>query len=174
MAIAADTNIYLIGPRASGKTTLGRMMAEALGRSFVDLDEVFRTRRGESIAALVEREGWDAFRTVESEILREESRVPGRVLATGGGAVLAPENRAVLGGGVCVYLRAEPEELARRLLAEAKPEQRPSLSELDFEQEIRTTLREREPLYLSCAQVVLPPREVGELLQQALVALAMV
>ena len=120
MPIRDDRTIYLIGPRASGKTTLGRSLAERLSRPFVDLDAVFLERTGETIAALVAREGWDAFRRRESVILADVAATPGQVVATGGGAVLMPENREVLGKGLVFYLQAAPERLAERLLADMR------------------------------------------------------
>ncbi len=164
--------IYLIGPRASGKTTLGKLLAERLSRPFVDLDDVFRETRGESIAALVEREGWEKFREVESEILAQTAAVPGQVVATGGGVILSEANRKVLAKGLAIYLQADPKRLAERLLADAKPEQRPKLTAMGFAEEVAATLREREHLYLQSAQAVLPEAPVEELLEKALKAVA--
>lgn len=167
-----DRNIYLIGPRASGKTTLGRRLAERLGRPFVDLDAVFVEKHGETIADLVGREGWDAFRLAEAAILAEMGKTSGQVVATGGGAVLLPENRDVLGRGLVFYLQAQPERLAERLLADLNEEQRPKLTDMGLREEITATLAEREPLYLSCAHACLPERTPEELLDMALRALA--
>jgi shikimate kinase len=165
-------NVYLIGPRASGKSTLGRILAERLGRPFLDLDDVFRAKRGESIAALVEREGWDRFREIEAEILAEAAAGKSRVVATGGGVILLEGNRRLMSKGLVIYLQADPERLAERLLADAKPEQRPQLTEMGFTEEIKATLLEREHLYLQCAQVVLPERPVEELANKAMTAIA--
>jgi shikimate kinase len=170
---ASARNVYLIGPRASGKTSLGRLLAERLGRVFVDLDEVFRQTRGESIAALVTREGWERFREIERDILAEEAGTPGRVVATGGGVVLLPENRKVLATGLTIYLQTDPARLAERLTADFNPEQRPSLTGLELLEEIKTTLAEREPLYLAAAQVVLPEGPLEELAERAARALSM-
>ncbi|WP_428560989.1 MAG: shikimate kinase [Solidesulfovibrio sp. DCME] len=167
-----DRNIYLIGPRASGKTTLGRLLADHLGRPFVDLDARFVEKHGETIADLVGREGWEAFRRAEAAILAETEQTPGQVVATGGGAVLVPENRAVLARGLVFYLQAQPERLAERLMADMNEAQRPKLTQLGLREEITATLAEREPLYLSCAHACLPERGPEELLQFALRALA--
>ncbi|MFZ5811426.1 MAG: shikimate kinase [Thermodesulfobacteriota bacterium] len=170
---ASPPNVYLIGPRASGKTSLGRLLAERLGRPFADLDEEFRRTRGESIAALVAREGWERFREIERDILAEAGKTPGMVVATGGGVVLLPENRKVLAKGLVIYLQADPARLAERLTADFNPEQRPSLTGLELLEEIRTTLAEREPLYLAAAQVVLPEGPLEEMAGRAVKALAM-
>lgn len=167
----ATRNLYLIGTRASGKTTLGRRLAEALDRPFVDLDAVFLERRGETIADLVAREGWDAFRQAEADILADVAGTPGQVVATGGGAVLLPKNQEILSQGLVFYLQAAPERLAERLLADMNEEQRPKLTELGLKEEILTTLAEREPVYLSLAHAVLPERPIDDLLEYALRAL---
>jgi shikimate kinase len=168
-----DRNIYLIGPRASGKTTLGKRLAERLGRSFVDLDEALVASRGETIAALVEREGWDAFRMAEAAIMAETATKRGLVAATGGGVVLLPENRDILARGLVLYLQAQPERLAERLLADMAAAHRPKLTALGLKEEITATLAEREPLYLSLAHACLPERPIEELLDYALRAVRM-
>jgi shikimate kinase len=173
MAMRDDSNIYLIGPRASGKTTLGKRLADHLGRPFVDLDAAFEAKHGETIAALVTREGWDAFRRAEAAILAETAGQTGLVVATGGGAVLLPENRAILSRGLVLYLQADPERLAERLLADMNEAQRPNLTALDLKEEITVTLAEREPLYLSLADASLPERSPDELLEYALRAMAL-
>lgn len=173
MPLSDDANIYLIGPRASGKTTLGQRLAQRLNRPFVDLDARFVEVRGETIAALVEREGWDAFRQAEATILAETAAQKGLVVATGGGVVLLPENRARLAKGLVLYLQADPARLAQRLMADLNAEQRPKLTEMGLAEEIVTTLAEREPLYLSLAHACLPERPVEELLEYTLKALKM-
>ena len=102
--------IYLTGPRACGKTSLGQELAAALGLPFVDTDQRLRERSGEEVADIVAREGWEGFRRRESAILRDvaaelEAASAGKpatdgaapvwsgVVATGGGMVLAEENR---------------------------------------------------------------------------------
>lgn len=170
---ATPHNIYLIGPRASGKTTLGRLLAERLDRPFLDLDEEFRRTRGETIAALVAREGWERFREIERDILAGTAKTPGRVVATGGGVVLLAENRKILARGIVIYLQTDPGRLAARLTADFNPGQRPSLTGLELAQEITTTLAEREPLYLGAAHVILPEAPPAQLADQAVKALAM-
>ena len=170
---ALPHNIYLIGPRASGKTTLARLLAERLSRPFVDLDAVFVEKRGETIADLVTREGWDAFRRAEADILAETAAQKGLVAATGGGVVLLPENRAILAKGLVLYLQAHPDRLAERLMADLNPNQRPNLTQLGLKEEIVATLAEREPLYFSLAHACLPERPIDELLEYTLRALKM-
>ena len=79
-------DLFLIGFRAAGKTTVGRIVAEALGREFLDLDEIWERERGESILDYVSREGVEDFRASEEALLRRISAAEGgRVIATGGG-----------------------------------------------------------------------------------------
>ena len=152
----ARRNVYLIGPRASGKTSLGRALAKRLKRSFVDLDALAVAKAGESIAQLVAREGWPAFRKLESGILAEVAESRDLVAATGGGVILDAANRERMRStGVVVLLWATPEVLLARLESERLADQRPALTELSWEEEMRQTLAQREPLYRECAHLTL-------------------
>ena len=153
-------NIYLIGPRACGKTSVGRALAERLGLKFVDTDHAFAEAVGMDIASFVEASGWDAFRDEESRTLEREAAPGGRVIGCGGGIVLRAENRAVLAGGLTLYLKTAPEELARRLSADPIASQRPSLTGKSLVDEVREVLEERAHLYEGCAHHVV---EVGDL-----------
>ena len=166
MAVSPDKNIYLVGPRACGKTTVGRRLAQALSRPFMDLDEEFTHTTGRTIADVVESEGWDSFRELETAVLAAVAETPGNVVATGGGAVLKARNRELLGQGVTVYLQADPEKVVARLMEELLPEQRPALSNLSLEDEVRKTVQDREPYYLACAHLVAPDRPLEELVER--------
>ena len=147
--------IYLIGARASGKTTLGRPLADRLGMEFVDTDSHMRDACGMTVARVVEQEGWEGFRRRESAALREVSR-PGRVVATGGGMVLAPENRDFMrANGTVLYLSAPAGVLAARLGAEPCAAQRPSLTGKSVLDEISDVLEQRAALYGATAHHVL-------------------
>ncbi|MBN2141131.1 MAG: shikimate kinase AroL [Desulfovibrionaceae bacterium] len=148
-------NIYLIGARASGKTSLGRALARALGRDFVDTDALIQERAGMSVARIVAAEGWEGFRDRETEVLEAVAAKTGLVAACGGGLVLRERNRGLLAAGLVLYLDAGPEVLASRLSLDPNESQRPSLTGRPIEDEIRAVLKEREPLYLSCARAVL-------------------
>ena len=160
-----NRTIYLIGPRASGKTTLGRALAEKLARPFVDLDAFFVRQHGESIADFVTREGWDAFRQAETDVLATVAATPGQVVATGGGVVLREENRRLLAQGLVFYLQLTPERLAERLRADPNEAQRPSLTGQGLMEEIAAVLSEREPLYRCLAHAVLPEGPVNDLVE---------
>lgn len=148
-------HVFLIGGRASGKTSLAQALGEALGLGFVDTDELLQQRLGESIAALVEREGWEAFREQETLTLGEVCARAPMVVACGGGIVLREANRELLATGTVLYLRAAPEVLAARLAGDPNEAQRPSLTGQSIADEVREVMAEREPLYQECADVVL-------------------
>jgi len=143
----SDKNIYLIGPRACGKTSVGRLLAEQLGKEFVDIDHVLVRDVGMDIAEYVERFGWDAFRDREVETLLKVARTGGLVVGCGGGIVLREENHTPLREGLVLYLKAAPEELARRLTADPNAKQRPSLTGQSIVDEVSEVLRQRSHLY---------------------------
>jgi shikimate kinase len=161
-------NIFLIGPRACGKTSVGSRLAEGLGREFVDTDHSLVASVGMEIAEYVEQNGWAAFRDREAETLAREAAPGGRVIGCGGGIVLREENRAVLKTGVTLYLKAEPDELARRLEADPNEAQRPSLTGRSIADEVREVLAERAPLYEGCADAVVTGTSVDAVVQAAL------
>ena len=161
-------NIYLVGYRGSGKSTVGRQLAAGLDRPFFDADEVFSDKAGRTIAEFVEEHGWEEFRRRESAILKELSRRQQIVLATGGGIVLDPENRSLMrSSGLVVWLKAGFKETFDRLFRDAAgPAQRPPLENgLSPREEIDRGLKEREPLYREVADLTVavdrrPPAEI--------------
>jgi shikimate kinase len=147
--------IFLVGARASGKTSVGRRLAEVLVYDFTDTDAWLREREGRTVAELVAGCGWAGFRELESAALREAGSGARRVVATGGGMVLAAANRAFMrAGGLVFYLAAPAEVLAARLAAAPEREQRPSLTGRPAEEEAARVLAEREALYLEAAHEV--------------------
>jgi shikimate kinase len=171
--MSGEANIYLIGARASGKTTLGRRLAAKLKRPFVDTDQRIRLRTGKTVAEIVEQGGWAAFREEETLALSEVAVFTGQVVSCGGGIVLSQENRDMLAGGRVFYLKASAEVLAERLEHSPGHAQRPSLTGADITAEVRQVLAEREELYLSCARVVLRADQPLEaLVEQAMSEIA--
>jgi len=144
-----NNRVYLIGPRGSGKSTVGRLLAERLGWAFVDADEALEGAAGKSVAELFATEGEAGFRAREIDLLRELATLEKHVIACGGGVVLRPENRGVLRDtGHCVWLTGAPETLCQRLECDpTTAKRRPALTELAGRAEIEKLLREREPLY---------------------------
>ncbi len=163
-------HLFLIGARASGKTSVGKALASSLAFQWVDTDFMLEQRCGQSIAEYVAKNGWAKFRFLESQILAEICTYPPQIVSCGGGIVLLPENRKLLSQGFVVYLRAKVGLLAARLADNPLESQRPALSELPLAEELATVLKEREPLYLSCADYVLDCDKHLEILVQKIVA----
>jgi len=149
---AASRCIALIGYRGSGKSTLGARLAEALARPFFDLDREIELAQGRSIAALFREEGEPAFRQIEAETLAGIIVRPGIVLAPGGGIVERRENRDLLRAKAFTIHLDVP---TATLLARLSGSDRPKLTTLALEDEVRTLLERRGPLYRECADVVL-------------------
>lgn len=143
--------VILIGMMGAGKTTIGRNLAKAVGREFVDLDHAIEARCGVPIPHIFEVEGEEGFRKRETLMLDECSQQPGIVLATGGGAILAPENRRLMAArGVVIYLRASADELYRRV---AKDRNRPLLQTANPRERVAQLLAQRAPLYEEIAHI---------------------
>ena len=152
-ARASDPPIFLVGMMGSGKTTIGRGLARTLQREFIDLDHELEARCGVRIPVIFEIEGEQGFRKRECQVLDSCSRRPNIVMATGGGAVLAAENRRALRErGIVVYLRATVEELFRRT---SRDRNRPLLATADPRATLRDLLLQREALYAEIADIVI-------------------
>ncbi len=140
-----NANIFLVGPMGVGKSSVGRRLASRLGRSFIDCDEELTRRTGVEIQVIFDIEGEEGFRRRESKLLQELVTMRGIVLATGGGAILLPENReALTRNGTVVYLTATIEQLARRTVRDKK---RPLLQTDDRLARIKELMAQRGPLY---------------------------
>ncbi len=138
-------NLVLTGFMGTGKSEVGRLVARKLGRPFVDMDALIEAREGRTIADIFAQEGEAYFRRVEAQIVRELARRTGLVIATGGGALLSPENReAMTATGIVICLWADEDTLLRRLRGD---ETRPLLARPDREEALRVLLRRRTPLY---------------------------
>ncbi len=122
-------HLVLIGLMGAGKTSVGRRCADALGRGFVDTDDVIRATSGMTIPEIFEHDGESGFRSRERTAVAEVVASPDAlVIACGGGAVVDPDNRRALGAvGFVVWLTADPNELAARVSADGV-ETRPLLA----------------------------------------------
>jgi len=139
----------LIGLPGSGKSTVGRQLARRLELPFVDSDHVIEQRLGCPIRQYFEREGEECFRDVEAAVIDDLSQARRGVLATGGGAVLRPDNRRHLRErGQVVYLKSSPDELFRRLRHDRN---RPLLQVADPMSRLRDLYAIRDPLYRETA-----------------------
>jgi shikimate kinase len=148
-------NLILIGYRCTGKSSVGKKIAERLGLSFLDTDDVVEARAGQTIREIVEGSGWSVFRKEERAAIREAGSLKQAVVATGGGAVMDPENRAVLSSsGLVVWLAASEATILRRLVAGGgKAGGRPPLTGMSLELETRETLEKRTPVYRALARL---------------------
>ena len=145
-------HLVLIGAMGAGKTSIGRRLAERLGLRFADVDEAIEHRTGTRVATIFECEGEAGFRVRERAMLAELLDGPGCVIATGGGAVLATENRALLRAhGFVVWLQVGFEAQRQRL---ARDRTRPLLQTPDRDAVLRKLAAERAPLYAEVAHLV--------------------
>jgi shikimate kinase len=141
--------LWLIGMMGAGKTEVGRLVAEQLGVTFVDTDAAVAAAAGVTIAELWDRDGEDAFRDLETSQLAAAAECEGVVVATGGGAVVRPENVAMLrSSGTVVWLDAPAAVLERRVAGEAG---RPLLDGGDAGSRLAEISEERQDLYAAAA-----------------------
>lgn len=162
-----NLGLVLVGYRATGKTTVGRLIADRLGRTFVDSDQEIEQRTGWSIAEHFAQAGELGFRNLESKMIRTLcEQFPGSVLATGGGTILRETNREILRRfGLVIWLSAPTETIVARL--ERDPGARPSLTSAGLLDEVASVLIAREALYRDVAHFVVDasaddPRVVAE------------
>ncbi len=145
-------NLFLVGLMGAGKSTLGRQLAKRLRKRFIDVDTELETRTGVSISTIFEIEGEAAFRDREEALVAELTQPSDTVLATGGGAVLRPSNRATLkANGTVLYLHAEPEVLYERI---RHSRNRPMLRAADPLARLVELYAQRDPLYREVADHV--------------------
>jgi len=145
-------NIYLVGLMGAGKTSVGRVLAKRLHKTFVDSDQEIERRTGVRVPVIFEIEGEEGFRRRESAAIEELVRLSGIVLATGGGAVLDPANRFALHStGTVIYLRAEPTELWMRTRHDRN---RPLLRTADPLAKLQELHHARDPLYREVAHLI--------------------
>ena len=149
--ILPPVSTILIGYRGSGKTTIGRRLAEKLWQQFVDTDEMIVSRAGMSIADIFEQQGEARFRELESETIADACKLQDHVIALGGGALLREANREIIkaSGHKLIYLKCEPKELYNRIKNDpATAASRPALTPHGGSQtEIEKVLADREPIY---------------------------
>jgi shikimate kinase len=149
--------LFLIGYRGSGKTTVGQLVADRLGWSFVDADAVLEERHGRTIREIFVAEGEAGFREKEAAVLADLCRRTNAVIATGGGIVLREANRELLKRhGLVAWLAADAQTLLARIQADpTTADRRPALAGGGLA-EVEQLLTAREALYRACADVVVP------------------
>ena len=151
----APRRVFLVGYRGSGKTTVGRLLAERLGWAFIDSDDEVEEAAGKPIAAVFAEDGEPAFRDLEERVVASLCARERTVVSLGGGAVLREATRRrIAAAGPVVWLTAPAETLAARIAGDASSEaRRPSLTGAAPADEVRAVLAQREPIYRECATV---------------------
>lgn len=150
-------NVFLIGPVGAGKSTIGRQLAQEIKLEFIDSDREIEERCGVDIDWIFDLEGEEGFRERERDVLNDLANRQNIVLATGGGAILLPENRSLLSSrGKVVYLQASIDQQLERT---AKDKKRPLLQVDDKEAQLRKLMEEREPLYREIADLTIETSE---------------
>jgi len=146
-------NLILVGMMGAGKTTVGRLLARRLKRTFYDSDQEIERRCGVRIPVIFDIEGEAGFRAREVQVIAELCALEGIVLATGGGAVLAEENRRRFAAcGTVIYLHARPGYLWQRVRHDRN---RPLLATQDPQRKLEELYAVRDPLYREVAGIVL-------------------
>lgn len=147
----SSTNVYLVGPMGSGKTTIGQRVAKKMGLLFLDNDHELQKQTGASVNLIFDLEGESGFRKRETDMLKKLTARENIVLATGGGTILSEENRKLLAStGVVVYLRTSVTQQIKRL---SRDKTRPLLQSGDRREKLTRLAKERNPLYEEIAQI---------------------
>ena len=164
-------NIILTGFMATGKTTVGKLLAEKLGYEFVDTDEIVVSRSGMSVAEIFRVKGESVFRKMESELAQELGDKEGLVVSTGGSLMLDPDNAAALGRrGWVVCLTATSEEIYARVADDGEVS-RPLLNTPDPLNRIEALMAERAEGYGRFTELATSGKRPEELVQELLVML---
>lgn len=153
------TNIFLIGPMGAGKSTVGKRLARSLGLEFHDSDRELEKRTGVDIPVIFEYEGEEGFRRRERAMIEELTAQEGVVIATGGGAVLDPDNRKHLAGrGTVVYMQTSVDKQFERTRHDSG---RPLLQTDNPRERLAEIAAERDPLYREIADIIVSTDEGG-------------
>lgn len=149
--MSPNRSVFLVGPMGSGKTAVGRHVARLLHYRFFDSDSDIEAKTGVDIAYIFEKEGEAGFRAREKESIERLTRLDSVVLATGGGAVIDPDNRRVLAErGVVVYLETSVNQQLERT---RHTRHRPLLNDTDPEQKLKDLMQRRAALYAEIAVI---------------------
>ncbi len=152
-----DSNVFLIGPMGSGKTTLGRRVARILGLDFIDCDQELERQTGATVNLIFDIEGEAGFRDRETRMLRDLASRQRMLVATGGGAVTSEVNRDILrSNGLVVWLKTSVTQQLARL---GRDKSRPLLQTPDREQRLQELAHARNPLYAELADLVFETRD---------------
>lgn len=147
-------NIILIGYRGTGKSTIGKVLAEKLNRPLISMDELITKKGNQSVPEMVEKHGWDHFRDIESEVASEVSTKDNCIIDCGGGVILRDQNiKNLKKNGKCFLLKADIETIIERIHGDAN---RPALKKgMSFKEEQEKVLKERDTMYKTAADIVI-------------------
>jgi shikimate kinase len=162
-------NLYLIGYRGSGKTSVAAEVGKLLGWLWLDADVEIERRAGKTIKQIFDTSGEQAFRDLEAAVVADLAKMNSHVIALGGGAVLREDSRqAIRGSGKVVWLQASPAVLFQRISGDASTaDRRPNLTALGGLAEVERLLAVRSPIYAACADLTvdaehLAPAEIAQ------------
>lgn len=152
-------NIILVGFMGTGKSTIGRSLSQILSYPLIDTDQLIEKQQGRSIPKIFEEAGEDAFRDMETALLRSLLNQSGHIISTGGGIIVREENRQLLRKmGYVIWLVASPEEIHNRT---SRNNSRPLLITKDPAGTIRKLLETRIPLYKECAHLAIETNQLN-------------
>lgn len=148
-------NLILIGYRGSGKSTVGRKLAERLKLKFVDIDDLIEERQGVPISDIVNSHGWGHFRKLERSAIEEISKEDRLIIAPGGGAVLDTDNvNALRENGFILWLKADKQTLLKRLNQDPGTNtRRPTLTGKGTSEEFKEVMSLRDPIYERVSEI---------------------
>lgn len=147
-----EKNIYLVGFMGTGKSTVGRALADKTGKIFKDLDDIIEERENKKIVDIFEEKGEEYFRRLESEVIEEVSKSKNYVVATGGGAIVNPTNfQKLKESGVLISLAASPEAIYERV---KDSKDRPLLNVENPIEEIKRMMFERAYYYIKSDHII--------------------
>ncbi len=146
-------NMVLIGMRGSGKSSVGRMLGKKMNKAFIETDALIAQAGGKPVRTIITEHGWDFFRKIECEVVRNLDHKDNSIIATGGGVVLNEKNVTILKKkGYFIWLKARAETLIARI---GNDPNRPSLTGKPLDDDIKETLEARDKLYREAADVAI-------------------
>ena len=167
--------IFLIGYRCTGKTTIGRILADRLNHNFLDMDQMIEQQAASTISNIVDSYGWDYFRQMEKKLLFNIVTKNDVVVSTGGGIVIDPENLIFLNkNGYAIWLDADIQTILSRLNSDPLTHSsRPSLTLKNLKEETKELLEIRRPLYKKAAHFTIQtdfytPQEIVTIIERRL------
>ncbi|MFO7929526.1 MAG: shikimate kinase [Candidatus Humimicrobiaceae bacterium] len=145
-------NLSLIGFMGSGKSTVGKLLAERLDFLFIDTDRIIEIKEKKPISEIFKEKGEKYFRDVESEVIRKIYRNKNCIFACGGGAILTEENfKVIKKSSKIIYLKVSPSEILKRV---GNSKDRPLLQSKDKMKRVKALLGKRKGLYEKCADII--------------------